>query len=55
MSDQTMAYTARKLGHALRAFARHRRDDDRKEIAQLQTELCQVLHDEEQADADNRS
>ena len=47
MSDLTVSYTARQLVAVLRAFARERRDDLRKEIARLQTELCQKVRDEE--------
>jgi hypothetical protein len=40
MSDETLANVARNLAKALITYARDRRDDDRKTIAALQTELC---------------
>jgi hypothetical protein len=40
MSDASMAAIARNLSEALRAFARERREDDRKQIAVLHAELC---------------
>jgi hypothetical protein len=43
-----MATLARSLAHYLMTFARERRDEDRKRIAELQTELC-VLYRKEQA------
>lgn len=46
MSDQEIAYIGRQLAVTLRAYARERRDDFRKEIARLQTELCQKVRDE---------
>jgi hypothetical protein len=38
--DIVYAQLARDLADTLRLFARERRDDLRKEIARLQTELC---------------
>ena len=40
MSDASMAAIARNLSEALRAFARERREEDRKQIAALHFELC---------------
>jgi hypothetical protein len=45
MSDRTvgdceMAHLARSLADALSTFAHSRSDDDRKKVAELQTELC---------------
>ena len=40
MADSKIAGIARLLAEALSNFARSRGDDDRKRIAQLQTELC---------------
>jgi hypothetical protein len=37
---------ARDLADTLRAFARERRDDLKKEIARLQTELCRLRREE---------
>lgn len=39
-NDSEMARLARSLADALSAFAYSRRDDDRKVIVELQTELC---------------
>jgi hypothetical protein len=46
MSDQQIASVARDLAMALKTFAHERRDDDRKHIALLQTELCRVVREE---------
>jgi len=40
MNDSDYAVLARDLADALMAYARDRRDDDKKRVAQLQTELC---------------
>lgn len=40
MSDETMATLARQLAETLIIFARDRRVEDQKLIAQLHTELC---------------
>jgi hypothetical protein len=42
-----MATIARNLARALLTLARKRRDDDRKRIAELQTELCALYRDEQ--------
>lgn len=47
MSDNSVAYVGRQLAHALRRFANTREDGWRKEIARLQTELCQQVRNEE--------
>jgi hypothetical protein len=39
-NDAAMAALARRLGATLIRFARDRRDDDKKQIAVLHTELC---------------
>ena len=46
MSDQQVAMVARDLAEALCTFAYERRDDDRKHVAQLQSELCRVVRAE---------
>jgi hypothetical protein len=46
MSDQEVANVARNLAMALNTFAHERRDDDRKNVALLQTELCRVVREE---------
>jgi hypothetical protein len=46
MSDQQVANVARNLALALNTFAHDRRDDDRKTVAILQTELCRVVREE---------
>jgi hypothetical protein len=46
MSDQQVASVARDLALALNTFAHERRDDDRKNVALLQTELCRVGREE---------
>jgi hypothetical protein len=47
MSDQQVACVARNLASALNTFAHERRDEDRKNVSLLQTELCKVVRDEE--------
>jgi hypothetical protein len=42
-----MAKIARNLAHALITFARDRRNEDRKLIAELQTELCTLYREEQ--------
>jgi hypothetical protein len=54
-ADETVyIQLARDLADTLRSFARERRDDLKKEIARLQTELCTTrrleLADQEQPD-----
>jgi hypothetical protein len=44
--DAVYAQLARDLADALRAFARERRDELKKEIARLQTELCTLRREE---------
>jgi hypothetical protein len=46
MSDQQVADVARNLVLALNTFAHDRRDDDRKNVALLQTELCRIVREE---------
>lgn len=41
--ESKIASVGRRLAKALSDFARERRDDDRKNIAALQTELCKVV------------
>jgi hypothetical protein len=48
MSDQQVASIARDLALALNMFAHDRRNDDRKTVALLQTELCRVVREEAQ-------
>jgi hypothetical protein len=50
MSDQQVASIARDLALALNTFAHDRRDDDRKNVALLQTELCRVVREEAQGE-----
>ena len=38
--DSHWATMGRSLADALRSYAKERRDDDKKEVARLQTELC---------------
>ena len=49
------APTARNLANTLMAFARDRREDDKKLIAQLHTELCKLRREEllKQEDVDH--
>jgi hypothetical protein len=47
MSDERMVVTARELARYLILFARERRDEDRKRIAELQTELCTLYREEQ--------
>jgi hypothetical protein len=46
-ADLAMAALARQLADALAAFARSRRDDDKKSIALLHTELCALRRAEQ--------
>ena len=39
---------ARELARELRAFAHDRRDEQKKRIAQLHTQLCQAYNKEEE-------
>jgi hypothetical protein len=48
--DIVYARLARDLADTLRAYARERRDDLKKEIARLQTELCATRRLELEAD-----
>jgi hypothetical protein len=52
MSDQQVANVARNLVLALNTFAHDRRDDDRKTVALLQTELCRIVREESARDQD---
>jgi hypothetical protein len=47
MSDQKIAAIGRDLAHALARFARDRRDEDRKVVNIIQTELCAAVATEE--------
>lgn len=47
MTDATMANIARQLAEALIAFARDRRVEDQKLIAQYHTELCKAYWNEQ--------
>jgi hypothetical protein len=49
MGDR-LAEIARQLADALMKFARSRDDNDKKHVAQLQTELCAARRAEEQKD-----
>ena len=49
-SDKDWTELARQMAHVLLRFARERRDEDRKMIAQLQTEMCKQLRDEIKAE-----
>ena len=44
--DKGYASLARELADTLMIYARGRRDDDKKHIAQLQTMLCKMRRDE---------
>jgi hypothetical protein len=46
MMDESFAMTARTLADVLMRYARDRYDDDKKAIAQLQTELCRLRREE---------
>lgn len=54
MSDATMAVLARELAKVLITFAYERRDDDKKQIANLQHLLC-VEYRNEQAEPSNEN
>ena len=45
-SDAQIAAIGRPLADALNRFAREHRDDDKKEIARLHTELCRAYREE---------
>jgi hypothetical protein len=47
--DDYFATTARTLADVLIRYARDRRPEDQKEIAQLQTELCKLRREELEA------
>ena len=55
MNDLKMAELARILARHLIAFARDRRDEDRKAIASLHTELCKAFREEEKEDEINQT
>jgi hypothetical protein len=46
--DEKMAGLARELAHTLHTYARERRDDDKKRIAQLHTDLCAAYRAEQE-------
>ncbi len=46
MSDKEVAVIARNLAEALADYAYTRKDDDKKKIAALHTELCRVVKHE---------
>jgi hypothetical protein len=46
VSDDQFAMTGRALADVLMRYARARHDDDKKAIAQLQTDLCRIRRDE---------
>jgi hypothetical protein len=48
MSDERMASLARELARTLHVYARERRDDDRKQIAQLHTDICAAYRTEQE-------
>ena len=52
--DKTMADLARSLAQALCDFAHSRNDDDRKLVAQMQTELCAAYRAENETDVEVR-
>jgi hypothetical protein len=54
MSDR-LTETARSLADALSDFARSRKDDDKKRVAELQTDLCRARHEELQREDQNGS
>jgi hypothetical protein len=47
--DIRMAELGRALAQKLIIFARERRDEDRKHVAQLHTELCELYREEQAA------
>ena len=49
MTDSELASIARNLAHALMDYAYTRKDDDRKRLNALQTELCAAVKQEEQS------
>lgn len=46
MSDKSIAAVGRRLAEALSDFAYTRKDEDKKLVAALQSELCQTLRNE---------
>jgi len=52
--DKTMAERARSLAQALCDFAHSRNDDDRKLVAQMQTDLCAAYRAENETDVEVR-
>jgi hypothetical protein len=46
MNDALMASIARNLAEALSAFAYTRKDEDKKRVAQLHSELCAAWRSE---------
>jgi hypothetical protein len=53
--DIAYAQLARLLADALRTFARERHDDSKKEIARLQTQLCETRRMELLAEQDRKA
>ena len=54
MISEQILVTARQLAYALMKFAHDRSPDDRKNIAQLQGQLCKLVRDEEDEDDPHR-
>jgi hypothetical protein len=52
IDDNKIAGIGRSLASALSRFARDRRDEDRKEIARLQSELCAGVRAENEVSSD---
>lgn len=50
MSDATIASVGRRMAETLMKFAHDRRDEDRKAIAQVQSELCAAVRAEAEED-----
>lgn len=46
-NDTTLARIARNLAEALMDYAYTRKDEDKKRIAEYQTELCRVVRSEQ--------
>ena len=46
--DHGMAELARILARHLQAFARDRREDDRKAIREVHTEICKLYREEQE-------
>ena len=50
MSDATIANVGRRMAEALMKFAHDRGDEDRKTVANVQTELCAAVRAEAEED-----